>query len=142
MRVFRCDGYYQEAVHKHGLLCYGGIMSNRFKLYNVNMKYIRNLHNVDDNVPSVSPQIGKQARPFLGIIVLINGSKFCIPFTSNSTKKSKNFETMRENIAFRKICDKDGKILAALNLNNMIPVREEYVTEIDLKIYPTDSQEL
>ena len=49
MRVFRCDGYYQEAVHKHGLLCYGGIMSNRFKLYNVNMKYIRNLHHIDNN---------------------------------------------------------------------------------------------
>lgn len=54
-------------------------MSKRFKLYNVNMKYIRNLHNVDDNVPSISPQIGKQERPFLGIVVLINGSKFCIP---------------------------------------------------------------
>ena len=29
-------------------------MSKRFKLYNVNIKYIRNLHNVDDNVPSVT----------------------------------------------------------------------------------------
>lgn len=117
-------------------------MSERFKLYNVNIKYIRNLHKVDDNVPSVSPQIGKQARPFLGIIVLINGSKFCIPLTSNSSKKNKKFETMNENITFRKICDKDGKILAALNLNNMIPVREEYITEIDLKIRPTDTLEL
>lgn len=142
MRVFRCDGYYQEAVHLHGLLCFGGIMSKRFKLYHVNMKYIRNLHNVDNNVPSVSPQIGKEARPFLGIIVLINGSKFCIPFTSNSSKKNKNFESMRENITFRKICDKDGKVLAALNLNNMIPVREEYVTEIDLRSYPSDTQKL
>lgn len=49
---------------------------------------------------------------------------------------------MRENITFRKICDKDGKVLAALNLNNMIPVREEYVTEIDLRIHPTDTPEL
>ena len=117
-------------------------MSKRFKLYNVNIKYIRNLHNIDDNVPSVSPQIGKQARPFLGIIVLINGSKFCIPFTSNSDKKNKHFESMRENITFRRICDKDGKVLAALNLNNMIPVREEYITEIDLKLRPTDTEEL
>ena len=69
-------------------------MNKRFKLYNVNIKYIRNLHNVDDNVPSVSPQVGKQGRPFLGIIVLINGSKFCIPFTSNSGKKKKNFESI------------------------------------------------
>lgn len=117
-------------------------MSKRFKLYNVNMKYIRNLHNVDDNVPSISPQIDKQERPFLGIVVLINASKFCIPFTSNSSKKNKNFESMRENITFRKIRDKNGKVLAALNLNNMIPVRDEYVTEIDLKIRSTDSLEL
>lgn len=117
-------------------------MNKRFKLYNVNIKYIRNLHNVDDNVPSVSPQIGKQTRPFLGIVVLINGSKFCIPFTSNSINKSKNFELMRENITFRKIRDKNGKVLAALNLNNMIPIRNEYVTEIDLKIHPQDSPEL
>ena len=117
-------------------------MSRRFKLYNVNIKYIRNLHNIDDNVPSVSPQIGKQARPFLGIVVLINGSKFCIPFTSNSGKKNKDFESMRENITFRKIRDKNGKVLAALNLNNMIPVREEYITEIDLKIRLNDSPEI
>ena len=117
-------------------------MNKRFKLYNFNIKYIRNFHNVDDNVPSVSPQVGKQGRPFLGIIVLINGFKFCIPFTSNSGKKKKNFESMHENITFRKICDKDGKVLAALNLNNMIPVREEYVTEIDLRIHPTDTPEL
>ena len=111
MRVFRCDGYYQEAMRLHGFLRYGGLMSNRFK----------------------------HARPFLGIIVLVNGSKFCIPFSSNSHQKKKNFESMRENITFRKICDKDGKILAALNLNNMIPVREEYITEIDLKIHQNDT---
>ena len=117
-------------------------MSKRFKLYNVNKKYIRNLHNLDDNVPSVSPQRGKQNRPFLGIVVLINGSKYCIPITSNSGEKSKKFKTMRENITFRKICDKDGKVLAALNLNNMIPVQEEYITEIDLKIKPQDIPEI
>jgi len=117
-------------------------MSTRFELYNVNMKYIRKLHNVDDNVPSVSPQIGKQTRPFLGIIVLINGSKFCIPLSSNSSQKNKKFASMRDNITFRKIYDKDGGILAALNLNNMIPVREEYITKIDLNIYAKDTPSL
>lgn len=142
MRVIRCDGDYQEAVHLHGLLCYGGRMNKRFKLYHVNIKYIRNLHKIDDNVPSVSPQIGKHNRPFLGIIVLINGSKFCIPLTSNSDKKNKNFESMCENITFRKICDKNGKVLAALNLNNMIPIKEEYVTEIDLKVRADDTPKI
>lgn len=46
---------------------------------------------------------------------------------------------MRENITFRKIRDKDGKVLAVLNLNNMIPIREEYITPIDLKIKTSDS---
>ena len=65
-------------------------MSKRFKLYNVDIKYIRNLHKVDDNVPSVSPQIGKLARPFLGIIVLINGSKF--PVLEKECYKKKNYK--------------------------------------------------
>lgn len=71
-------------------------MNTRFKLYNVNKKYIRNLHKIDDNVPSVSPQIGKLERPFLGIVVIINGSKFCIPLSSNSENKNMKFEVMRE----------------------------------------------
>ena len=109
MRVFRCDGYYEEAMQLHSLLCYGDFMNKCFKLYTINLKYIRKLHSIDDNVPSVSPQIGKQSRPFLGIIVLVNGRKYCIPLTSNSDKKRKGFDSMRENITFRKIRDKRKK---------------------------------
>lgn len=115
-------------------------MSKRLKLYNVNLKYIRNLHNVDNHVPSISPQIGKQNRPFLGVVVMVNGAKYCIPLSSNSAKKNKNLDSMRENITLRKIRDNDGKILAALNLNNMIPIRDEYITEIDLKINASNSE--
>lgn len=100
-------------------------MNKRLILYNVNIKYIRNLHKVDNNVPSVSPQIGKQDRPFLGIIILINNSKFCIPLTSNSKKKHKNFEAMRENITFRKIRDKNGKLSIKLkNYKNTRPAEQ------------------
>ena len=45
------------------------------------MKYIRNLHSIDDRVPSVSPQIGKEERPFVGIVVMVNGRKYCIPLS-------------------------------------------------------------
>lgn len=34
----------------------------RLNLYLIDMKYIRDLHRVDDRVSSVSPQIGKQHR--------------------------------------------------------------------------------
>lgn len=44
-------------MQQHSLLCYGGLMNKRLKLYNVNIKYIQNLHKVDNNVPSVSPQL-------------------------------------------------------------------------------------
>ncbi len=43
----------------------------RLRLYTVNMKYIRNLHNQgDDRVFSVSPQLGKDTRPFVGIVII------------------------------------------------------------------------
>lgn len=114
-------------------------MSKRLKLYHVNLKYIRNLHNVDEHVPSISPQLGKQNRPFLGVIIMVNGAKYCIPLSSNSAGKNKKLDSMRENITLRKIRDKDGNTLASLNLNNMIPIRDEYITEIDLKIKSSDS---
>ena len=49
---------------------------------------------------------------------------------------------MRDNITLRKIYDKSGKLLAVLNLNNMIPIRDEYISEIDLKIHTNDIPEL
>ena len=42
---------------------------NVFNVYWIDMKYIGNLsNNVDKRVYSVSPQSGKQERPFLGVI--------------------------------------------------------------------------
>ena len=35
------------------------------EVYRIDMKYIRNLHNIDDRVLSVSPQIGKDERPVM-----------------------------------------------------------------------------
>ena len=40
--------------------------------YYIDLKYIRNLSKVDDNVMSVSPQLDKQDRPFVGMILLLN----------------------------------------------------------------------
>ena len=34
----------------------------RLSLYHIDMKYVRDLHNADDRVESVSPQIGKANR--------------------------------------------------------------------------------
>ena len=46
-------------------------MARRLRLYRIDIKYIRDLSKVDDNVLSVSPQVGKEARPFVGIIMIV-----------------------------------------------------------------------
>ena len=58
------------------------------------MKYIRNLKNVEqkatgrtNTILSVSTQTHKQGRPFLGILVLVNERKYCIPLSSVEEKE-------------------------------------------------------
>ena len=53
------------------------------------MKYIRNLHNIDDRIFSVSPQLGKDERPFLGIVIICKEHKYCVPM-SKPKKNIKN----------------------------------------------------
>ena len=45
---------------------------------------------------------------------------------------------MSENITCRKIRD-DGNVIGVLNINNMIPVRDEYLTPFELEELPTDT---
>ncbi len=49
--------------------------------YIVDLKYVRDLAKVDDNVMSISPQIGKEVRPFIGIVIVANDKKYCIPLS-------------------------------------------------------------
>ncbi len=110
--------------------------SEKFSLYTVRKKYIRNLQNIDKRVPSVSPQTGKSTRIFLGIIVMINGQKYCIPFSSNDKRK---YLTIAPNITLKKI-SQNNKLIAVLNINNMIPVLDKYLVPVDIKIKESDSE--
>ena len=89
----------------------------RFNLYRIDMKYIRNLHNIDNRVSSVSPQIGKQHRIYVGIVVICNQRKYLIPL-SHPVEKHKR---MNPRADFDKIINKKGKLLGVLNYNLMIP---------------------
>lgn len=102
-------------------------------VYRIDMKYIRNLHNVDDRVLSVSPQRGKEERPFLGVIIVCNNQKYCIPLS----KPKKKHEKMRDKIDFKKIMY-NGALLGVLNFNLMIPVEEAQIQRIDTKIRKHD----
>lgn len=106
----------------------------RFKLYKLDIKYIRNLARHDKNILSVSPQISKENRPFLGIILILDTHKYCIPLSSPKPKH----HNMRNRADFTKIYD-GNKIIGVLNFNNMIPVTDSVISEINLKILPNDT---
>ena len=104
------------------------------EVYRIDMKYIRNLHNIDDRVLSVSPQIGKDERPFLGVIIVCNEHKYCVPLS----KPKKKHEKMRDKIDFKKIMY-EGTLIGVLNFNLMIPVEQEQIQKIDTKIHKHDN---
>ena len=108
----------------------------QLSLYTVNMKLIRNMHNMgDDRVFSVSPQVGKDSRPFVGIIVILNKRQYCIPLSS----PKKKHQSMKNGPDFQRILDSDGKLIGVLDFNDMIPVREDTVRKIKIKINNNDS---
>lgn len=107
--------------------------------YMVKMKYVRNLMNIDhQNIMTISSQQGKNKRVFVGIIIMLNGQYYCIPLSSVEEKAK--YHKMSENITFRKITNASGELIGVLNINNMIPVKEEYLIPFDIKIYPSDSE--
>ena len=77
-------------------------------LYTVDIIFIRNLSNTDNNVLSVSPQIGKSFRPFLGIVVLLNGRKYCIPLSSPKDKYRVKSKPDFIKVVDKRIKDKNG----------------------------------
>lgn len=106
----------------------------RLKLYIVDIKYVRDLAKKDDNVMSISPQKNKENRPFVGIVIICENKKYCIPLSSPKEKH----KAMKNDIDFMKIYDGD-KIVGVLNFNNMIPIHERYAKILDLKINKKDS---
>ncbi len=112
-------------------------MQTDFKLYKVDMKYIRNLHNIDDKVFSVSPQTGKDNRVFVGIVIICGIHKYCIPLSSSKEKHRK----MKNSMDFSKI-ELNGNLLGVLNFNLMIPVEEAQLQLVDTTIYKRDRENI
>jgi protein AbiQ len=94
------------------------------------MKYIRELHKVCDRVPSVSPQIGKDNRHFIGIITMINERMYAIPITRHDGKPSKR-KTLANNEGYTKVTDEKGRFISGINFIDMIPVTEQQLLPMD-----------
>ena len=81
---------------------------NRLHLYRIDMKYIRELHKVCDHVPSVSPQLGKDNRHFIGIIVMVNSRMYAIPITRHDGKPQER-KTLHNNAGYTKVITETGR---------------------------------
>lgn len=103
-------------------------------LYSMDMKYVRDLHKADDRVQSISPQIHKNNRPFVGIVVVCDKNMYCIPLDHPKEKH----KTMKNDVDFTRIFDGE-RLIGILNFNNMIPVNERVITKLNLKISNNDT---
>ncbi len=131
----------KSCVFLHSFLCFkeNNIMEY-LDLYSIDLKYIRDLSKADQHVMSVSPQIGKETRPFVGVVVVMDSKQYCIPLTSPKAK----FEN-KSQVDFIKIFDEHSKnsqgapkLIGVLNINNMIPVNESVIQKINLSYSPND----
>ena len=107
----------------------------RLAFYLIDMKYIRDLSRYDNHVMSVSPQLGKDSRPFIGVIVICDSKEYCVPLSSPKAKH----KSMNNDIDFMKIYD-DDKLIAVLNFNNMIPVNSSVIRPLIIKSSKIDTE--
>ena len=109
----------------------------RLGLYTLDVNYVAALEKADNKVMSVSPQQNKANRPFVGVVIVCQDKKYCIPLTSPKPKHQK----MNNQRDFLKIIDKKGKFLGALNFNDMIPVDDRLIKMVNINPSTSDSKE-
>lgn len=91
------------------------------RFYNIKDDYITFLRNFDTQFAENK----HEARPYIGVVLEINGIHYYAPFTSPKPKHQR----MKNGKDFRKI---NQGIYGAINFNNMIPVVTEALIEIDI----------
>lgn len=91
------------------------------KFYHVKDDYIALLKKYDRNVDDNK----HERRPYIGVVLNINGTSYFAPFTSPKAKHKK----MKNTKDFRKIA---GGAYGAINFNNMIPVVSDALILIDI----------
>lgn len=95
------------------------------KLWNIETNYIEYLRTIDDKVLKNKPQ--HHIRPYLGIILKIDDHNYFVPLSSAKETKSVN------NTVSIKIKNKKDEVKAYLMFNNMIPVLDSVISEIDIE---------
>lgn len=94
------------------------------------MDYLRKF---DSRVPYVDKEGSSFKRPLVGVVLEIDGSKFYAPLSSPKLKHL----TMKNSRDFIKI---DRGHYGVINLNNMVPVLDQCVQQIDIANFPNSTK--
>lgn len=86
--------------------------------------YVEYLHNFDYKVGKVD--YGDKLKLHVGTILEINDFKFYVPVSSPKEKH----KHMKNSLDFQKIEDNQNNLYAVININNMIPIPEQYITKL------------
>ncbi len=112
-------------------------MKKSLYLCRINSDYVKYLHEVDSRV-----RLKYTNRPYVGVVMMINGVKYALPLTSQTTEKRKKVNKKKRAARFTTfIRDSKGNEIADILHNNMIPVKEEYCEVLDIDPH-TDTYEL
>ena len=96
-------------------------MKSSIRIYEIKSEYIKYLSNYQKHIFTQADR--KDTRKYIGIIFEVKGVKYFAPLSSFKEKHKK----MRESVDFIKIKD-----YAVINLNNMIPVPNSQIIDIDI----------
>ena len=89
------------------------LLNDEIKIYDVDYSYRRYLHSYDHRV-NLKPN-----RRFMGVIVIVDTIHYLIPLTSRPYKNNGKRRNARTTVEIK---NESGEIIAALLVNNMIPV--------------------
>lgn len=103
-----------------------------FSFYQVDPAYSNFLRQSDPCIPYTSGQ--KATRPFVGIVLTINGLNYYAPLSSPKPKHI----NMKNQVDFLKI---NKGYWGVINFNNMIPVHSSNLQKVQMRILPTDTQD-
>lgn len=107
--------------------------------YIVDKGYVSYLKTFDYKVGHV--EYGEKLKLHIGILIEIENTRYYVPVSSPKEKHKK----MGNSIDFHKLVDPNTETLyAVININNMIPVPDKYVTQLkynDIQNYRAFSSE-
>ena len=99
------------------------LMNEEFMIYDVDYEYRKYLYNYDNRVNL------KANRRYTGLIIILDHYKYFVPLTSHPLRndgKKRNSKTTVE------IYDEQNELIAALLINNMIPVPDNCFELVDI----------